>query len=111
MRPTPPRQVKQELRIKEVLIGRGLTMASLARALNAPAGSVASNIYGYRHDQALRARIAAYLGMPLAELFDGDGQGRPPEVEILPIKKPGGRFLRAVLRRAKEIFQDPEPGH
>lgn len=48
-------------------------MASLARALNRPAGSVASNIYGYRANPELQQEIAAFLGMAPAELFGANG--------------------------------------
>ncbi len=66
----------QEFRIKALLAqrqdarGRRMTMASLAKALDAPYGSVASVIYGLRPNAPLRARIAEFLGQPVEELFE-----------------------------------------
>lgn len=68
----------QEFRIKQMLArlygpdGRRLTMASLARLLDLPYGSVAGVVYGYRKTPRVRAEIAAFLGMTVAELFGGD---------------------------------------
>jgi len=65
----------QEFRIKQILAarqdhqGHRLTMASLARLINEPYGSVAGVIYGRKHMPRLREKIAHYLGLTVEELF------------------------------------------
>lgn len=64
------RNFAQEFRIKRLAAeGFGLGLAGLAAAIGSPAGSVANNVYGYRQDPELQARIARFLGRPVAELF------------------------------------------
>ena len=62
-------------------------MSTLARNLGEPYGSVAGNVYGYRRNPALQAKIAAYLGVPAEQLFGGNGgepAGGPPAPEPGP---------------------------
>ena len=69
---------EQEFRIKQLLAqrqddqGRRMTIASLARTLEAPYGSVAGVIYGLRPGPALRVRIAEFLGTTVEELFNNN---------------------------------------
>ena len=89
MRAKPPGNQEQEFRIKALLAqrrdgkGRRLNMMSLARALGESYGNVASTIYDKRPGtpmtKALQVKIAAFLGLPVAELFGGNGaQVRTP---------------------------------
>ena len=76
MNPKP--NIDQEMRIKKLLATRQPreNMSSLSRNLGEPYGSVAGNVYGYRSNPELQAKIAAYLGVPVAELFSGNGEAQ-----------------------------------
>jgi len=76
MAKNPVPRVAQEMRIKELLASRRPreNMSIMARNLGEPYGSVAGNIYGYRANAPLQAKIAEYLGMPMAELFGDNGE-------------------------------------
>lgn len=67
--------VDQEMRIKGLLARRQPrdNLTSLARNLGLPYGTVAGTVYGYKRNPEVQARIAAYLGQPVSELF---GNGR-----------------------------------
>ena len=65
---------EQAWRIKKLLAEMGENISSLARKLNRPFGSVANNIYGYRTNAQLRGEIAAFLGLPAAEIFEGEAR-------------------------------------
>lgn len=71
-----------EFRIKELLAqrrdanGRRLNMTSLALALGEPYGSVAGVVYGHKVMPRLRAKIAAFLGLSVEELFGENGGGQ-----------------------------------
>lgn len=71
----PVPRVAQEMRIKELLASRRPreNMSIMARNLGEPYGSVAGNVYGYRANAPLQAKIAAYLGEPVEKLFGGNG--------------------------------------
>ena len=62
-------QIKQLLAQRQDARGRRLTMASLALALGESYGSVCGVVYGHRINPPLRAKIAAFLGRPVEELF------------------------------------------
>jgi hypothetical protein len=63
--------VKQAMRIKTLLAERRLNITSLAFRLKEPYGSVANTIYGHRRNRGLQEKIAAFLGRPREELFEG----------------------------------------
>jgi len=67
------KNLEQTFRIKRLLAERGESISSMARKLDAPFGSVANNVYGYRGNPELRDRIAGFLGQPVAALFGGNG--------------------------------------
>ncbi len=64
------KKFEQAWRIKRLLAEMGETISSLSRKLDRPLGSVANNIYGYRDNAQLKKEIAAFLGLPVAELFE-----------------------------------------
>ena len=68
------KKFEQAWQIKRLLAEMGENISSLSRKLNRPFGSVANNIYGYRANDRLQGEIAAFLGRPVAELFEGEGQ-------------------------------------
>jgi hypothetical protein len=83
-------------------------MSSLARELQEPAGSVANNIYGYRRDPALQARIAAFLELPVVELFiasdsaDG-GDGCPGAENAETPSPPAGGLVGLMARLGRAL--------
>ena len=68
------KNIEQTFRIKRLLAERGETISSMARKIDQPCGSVANNIYGYRANRDLQERIADFLGLPMEDLFGGNGQ-------------------------------------
>jgi len=66
--------IDQTYRIKKLLAEHGETITSMARKIDRPCGSVASNIYGYRINRDLQEKIAEFLGLPAEDLFGGNGR-------------------------------------
>jgi len=64
------KKIDQAFRIKRILAERRETVASMARKLNLPAGTVASNVYGFRANRQTMAAIAGFLGKPVDQVFD-----------------------------------------
>jgi len=64
------KKIDQVFRIKRILAERSETVASMARKLNLPAGTVASNVYGFRANPETMAAIAGFLGKPVDQVFD-----------------------------------------
>jgi hypothetical protein len=67
------KNLDQTFRIKRLLAERRESIASMARQLDEPFGSVANNVYGYRVNLEMQAKIAGFLGQPVEHLFGGNG--------------------------------------
>ncbi|MFA5112339.1 MAG: hypothetical protein WC443_13090 [Desulfobaccales bacterium] len=73
-------KVRQTYRIKELLArrrderGRRMTITSLARVLEEPFGTVANNVYGYRRNPEIQAKIATFLEQEVQELFASEAR-------------------------------------
>lgn len=65
------KNIDQVFRIKRILAERGETVASMARKLDLPAGSVAGNVYGFRSNPDTQEAIAGFLGRPVKQVFAG----------------------------------------
>jgi hypothetical protein len=61
--------VEQAFKIKKLLAERRLSITTLALKRGEAYGSVANTIYGHRCNRELQAKIAGFLGVPVAELF------------------------------------------
>ncbi|MBW2135649.1 MAG: hypothetical protein JRG72_10575 [Deltaproteobacteria bacterium] len=63
------------IKIKRLLVEKGETITSMARKIDRPFGSVVSNVYGYRTNQGIKEAIANFLGHPVEDIFDFNGNG------------------------------------
>ena len=79
--------VRQAMRIKTLLAERRLSITSLAQRLGEAYGSVANTIYGHRRNRELQAKIAGFLGRPVGELFEEEGNYYVAKTDYVKSKK------------------------
>ena len=89
------------LKVKILLLQKGITQADIARALGLSPAGVSYILFGQRAGYRYQRRIAKILGVKISDLFASTKRRKPGPRTKPPIRPAAGRSTRIMAQRER----------